>query len=235
MSEGNESHAFYRSTTGELTDIGTLGGSRSIATDINNLGAIVGTAKNSSGFSEAFFYTVGSGLQALGTLGGPTSIAQSINDNAMIVGSSTSEDFAQHAALFDLAGLPVDLAPNWAQSGASDVNNANQVVGFVTDTPNQDFQAALFSSTGGQPELLEDLIPLGSGWDVLGAAAAINNSGQILGLGVLQGSPTIFILTPVPEPSTLALLLCSSLMLLYRGTKVSGRFAREGRFARVSQ
>lgn len=197
--------AFHLTSSGVLTDLGTLGGDTSIASDINELRQIVGSARNSLGSFEAFF-TEGNGLQALGTLGGPTSSANAINDSSVIVGSSTADNFIQHAALFTLSGSPFDLAPTWAQSGASDINNSNQIVGFVTDTPDQQFRAALFSTTG-PPVLLEDLIVQNSGWDSLRSASGINNAGQIVGGGIFNGQPSVFILTPIPEPSSLVILM----------------------------
>ncbi len=53
---------------------------------------------------------------------------------------------------------------------------------------------------------LNDLIPSNSGW-MLADAKAINDSGQIVGYGFdINGEQHAFLLTPIPEPSTLALL-----------------------------
>jgi probable HAF family extracellular repeat protein len=52
---------------------------------------------------------------------------------------------------------------------------------------------------------LNSLVP-GSGW-TLESATAINDSGQIVGMGTNPaGQGDAFLLTPVPEPCTLALL-----------------------------
>jgi hypothetical protein len=52
---------------------------------------------------------------------------------------------------------------------------------------------------------LNGLIDPASGW-TLAAARDINDSGWIVGTGTLNGQARAFLLTPVPEPSSLALL-----------------------------
>jgi hypothetical protein len=54
---------------------------------------------------------------------------------------------------------------------------------------------------------LNDLIGPNSGWDRLQYAYGINELGQITGLGILNGVERAFLLTPVPEPGTYALML----------------------------
>ena len=53
-----------------------------------------------------------------------------------------------------------------------------------------------------------------AGWDSLRSASAINERGQIVGIGERDGIDHGFLLTPVPEPGTLALLL---LVLAFMG------------------
>jgi formylglycine-generating enzyme required for sulfatase activity len=52
---------------------------------------------------------------------------------------------------------------------------------------------------------LNTLISSASGWE-LSTASGINDSGQIAGYGTINGNRHAFLLTPVPEPSALALL-----------------------------
>jgi probable HAF family extracellular repeat protein len=218
--DGTASHAFLMTRTGDFQRLATLGGNVAIAHDINEVGTIVGESRTESDdFFVAFAYYVNDVVN-LGTLGGDSSSASALNEDSVIVGSSTTENGIQHAALFEVGSPPTDLAPLWAQSGASDVNNRNQIVGFVTDTPDQEFQGALFSIAG-PPMLLADLIDQNSGWDVLGSAAAINDLGQIVGVGVFRGEPTIYLMTPIPEPSTFP-----SLVLAF-GIGVLSRFSKK--------
>ena len=51
---------------------------------------------------------------------------------------------------------------------------------------------------------LNDLIPAGSGW-LLTNAQGINDSGLITGYGEINGQTHAFRLTPLPEPTSLAL------------------------------
>jgi hypothetical protein len=105
----------------------------------------------------------------------------------------------------------------WAQSGAADINNLGQIVGFVTDNPDQQLRAALFN-TSGPPILLQDLIPNDSGWTTLYAASGINERGQIVGAGIFNNQPGIraFLMTPIPEPSTFVLLVLVSSIAIVR-------------------
>jgi probable HAF family extracellular repeat protein len=72
---------------GEKIDLGTLGGTHSTATDINNRGQIVGGSNTSSGPHHAFLWE-NEEMIDLGTLGGMFSRAHAINERGEIVGSS---------------------------------------------------------------------------------------------------------------------------------------------------
>lgn len=70
-----------------VIEIGTLGGSKSYAWDINDSGQVVGSSLTSSGQSHAFLYENG-GMTDLGTLGGIGSIAEAINNSGQVAGRS---------------------------------------------------------------------------------------------------------------------------------------------------
>jgi probable HAF family extracellular repeat protein len=72
-----------------VTDLGTLGGSNSIADGINASGQVVGYSATTGGDSHAFLYSGGI-MTDLGTLGGAESIALGINDGGQIVGYSAT-------------------------------------------------------------------------------------------------------------------------------------------------
>ena len=80
------------------------------------------------------------------------------------------------------------------------------VGGYSLDARAAAGDAFLYTQAGGMQNL-NDLIDPSSGWD-LGSADAVNDSGDIVGCGYNpQGQFHAFLLTPVPEPTTLQLLV----------------------------
>src|SRR5262245_45037549 len=74
-----------------VTDLGTLGGSFTTATDLNQAGQVVGYAGTPDYFSHAFLWENGTMIE-LGTLGGIYSSAAGINDLGQVVGTSYLPD-----------------------------------------------------------------------------------------------------------------------------------------------
>ena len=79
-----------------ITDLGTLGGTNSYATDINASGLVVGDSLLADGSQHAFIYRDGA-MHDLGTLGGTNSKATGINSSGYVVGWSDMADGSQHA------------------------------------------------------------------------------------------------------------------------------------------
>jgi probable HAF family extracellular repeat protein len=85
------------------------------------------------------------------------------------------------------------------------MNNLGQVVGLKENSEGW-WTAYLWDKSGTAADL-NTIIPENSGWQKLTCAIAINNSGQIVGMGIMDdGTYATYLLTPIPEPGTVLLL-----------------------------
>jgi probable HAF family extracellular repeat protein len=97
------------------------------------------------------------------------------------------------------------------------VNSNGQIVGWAS-TPSAGQRAFLYEN--GTLTDLNTVLINGTGW-TLRDAYAINDSAQIVGEGTSpSGYNHAFLLAPVPEPSTFALLPC---LFLLRRARINGR------------
>lgn len=181
---------------------------------INNSGQVVAYsahAENGTPFFGIVTGTNGSGLSIIPNLEGNYSIARSINDAGQMAGGATDIEGREHATIIDFNTMDItDLGTFGAEyAQGTHINNMGQVIGHFGsygDTPSS------FLYDDGKVidiSMLDEVVS--KGWENL-YVSGINDSGQIIGVGYLQGSKdyTGFILSPispVPEPATWALLL----------------------------
>ncbi len=214
-----KTHAFITSANGvDMTDLGTLGGRESYATDINDSGQVVGYSNPlSSGILHAFITGPnGIGMADLGTLGGYYSYATGINNSGQVTGFSTTVtggDSNYIAFITDANGANMTSLGTLggARSWATGINESGQVVGWSDTTT--EFAHGFFYSNGVMIDLMQLAPVIAAGWSSL-QPEAINDLGQIVGFGSLDGGIHIqafllspFAISPVPEPHTNVMLL----------------------------
>ena len=180
---------------GGVIDLGTLGGLSSFAAGVNNGGQAVGRADLPGGFSRVVIFSDGV-ITDLGTLpGGTASFGRAINNRGEVACLSDTAGGAFHACLWH-DGVMTDLGTlGGTFSDSAGINNRGQIVGTSTVAAGQQ-NAYLFSR--GKMTDLNELIPADSGWTLV-AATGINDAGEIVGNGRINGQPHAFLLTPGDE------------------------------------
>lgn len=169
-------NAFLWNPTGGATDLGTLGGSFSIASSLNSVGTTVGFSALVSDVEFHAFAATTDAVTDLGTLGGTFSAAVAVSDTGHIAGDSnlatdgsTFHAFAIHPgeAMKDLGTL------GGTSSYTYGVNNAGWVIGISEIAGNTSLHAFLHNGVS-----MLDLGTLGGSSSV---AIDINEAGQVAG------------------------------------------------------
>jgi probable HAF family extracellular repeat protein len=208
-----QTHAFRTAANSTINmatdDLGTLGGTYSIASGINDSGQVAGVSSTSIGEYHAFRTAANAKINGatddIGNLAGAYSTAWGINDVGQVVGVfagpttgvyehafRTAPNAAINPATDDL-GTP---GPLYLASVVSAINNYGQVVGTTILCPlgtcvKHPSPSRAFIYDGGIMHDLNDLVASDSGLGTLEMAVGINDAGQIVGYAMppLEGFP----------------------------------------------
>ena len=190
----NSYASFWTNTSSGAIQMNSLtNGLSSAANAINTSGQIAGWSYNSNGVQHAVFWS-NSGALAVDLWHGQnfSSDALGLNDSGNIVGSGYTSNSVQHAYFWNNTNnLPVDLGTlGGIDSAANGINKSGQIVGS-SDVGGGASHAALWMNSSSAAIDLNTLIPTNSGW-TLESATAINDSGEIVGYGIINGHTHAF-------------------------------------------
>ena len=166
------------------------------ATALNNSGMVAGNyrRRGTDGLYDLFVYDKGLGKKVLVVASNAQHtdfLCAAINARGQVVGMFRAKDtriahlFAWHN------GILSDLGALGRNGNVHDVNSARDIVGQS--------DAGAFVYTKGALHDLNSLLPPDSGWN-LWEATGINDAGQIVGTGILNGQTRAFLLTPQIQP-----------------------------------
>jgi probable HAF family extracellular repeat protein len=209
-------HAFvWKGTT--FVDIGDLGGPRSAAESINNVGQVAGwsiTGAPTSTFwpaplhlRRAFFWTERDGIMDIGTLGGAWSTPTAMNDFGEVVGLSETPAGAAHGFHWTRERGMTDLGPGTPTA----MNNMGQVSGDIVI--DGQLHAVVWTSTG--------RVVL----DPNATARDINHQGQIAGGTVGPGSHVLLWQIPITFAERIRFFEARLLANRYGGVMTTGTSA----------
>lgn len=220
---GYEQRAFIE-RSGQMLLLPTLGGAWGAGYAINDLDVVVGASALGNGRSHAFVYRDGV-MHDIDPDPLRNSYAQAINNRGQVAGTvvnaaGVGEVFIYSEGTMTLLGT----LPGAEKTQVEAISASGQIVGTVTrpsgvaEGPYRLYplsRAFFWSESTGLLDM-NQLLPPQSGWE-LETAMDINDRGDIVGEGRLNGQSKSFILTgvsPVPEPTVLASMLCGCALLL---------------------
>lgn len=153
------------------------------------------------------------GLQPIFFQGANTTLFD-INNSGLVLGQVTSDPFwllvlnpvSGAFNLIDIPGTGTLVNNSHFESfGLPRFNDAGQIVGqYLLNGTTFSFLASATTNEVINLSMEEDIIS--AGWSNI-MVSDINNLGQISGTGTINGATRAFLLTPVPEPETYAMML----------------------------
>ena len=200
--QGLERRAVVWPAGGEPLDLGTLGGAEALAYAVNELGAVCGQSLTSNDVWLATLWPVEGDPTLLDTAGSVFSVCMGLNNAQEAVGLQALPGDVGRGFVHRRTTGFVTLPPlqGDTRSEAMAINDAGRIVGTsLRETEDGEVisQAVLWLDDQ-TPVPLETLLT-DPRW-VLEQATAINARGQIAGVGLFNGEPRGFLLTPVLPP-----------------------------------
>jgi hypothetical protein len=189
--------------SGTMEDLPTLGGDDSYAIAIDATSRVWGSADTATR-THAAVWDVDGTVHDLGTLGGTFATVLGVNESGLAVGFSLTADdrvmgmYVTHPGAMGALPLLAACAEPFIGCTAEAINNIPQAVGSCwTSTPSSSLvgeHAALWNADGTVVDLNAQIDP-GLGW-VLQNAQSVDDSGRIVGSGLLHGQRRGYLLTP---------------------------------------
>ncbi|MBK6357783.1 MAG: DUF3466 family protein [Betaproteobacteria bacterium] len=204
--------AIVRRNADDITNLSQLYGERGYAFDINDSGSVVGSLGN-----QGYIWNQATGLTYI-DIQKTESTAWSINENGQVVGwlsDKRSNRRGYSSFIWHRGQLTIIDDLNSEQSMAFGINASGQVVGTHRNLLNYNSMgdAYIWDQVHGMLDL--DSLLVGSDQWQLNEANGINDLGQIVGTGLLNGQRHGYLLTPISEPPIYALTMIALLALLF--------------------
>ena len=187
----NTTSAFFKPAGGAMMPLGPVGRTSCEVKDINNSGLVVGFCPSDE---HAFVYD-GTSFIYLGKPGGSNwSIALAVNDFGDIAGTANfphpTNVYGTSRAVLYKNDVWTDISGG-APSMCIAMNNKGDIVGTIGSPPQT---AVVWKNL--QMQTLNSLIEPTSGWSTLTIPTDINDSGQIVGVGIRNGQGHAFLMSP---------------------------------------
>ncbi len=196
--DGRERGFIWQAGVG-MQELGTLGGSVSVARAINDHGDVVGYASTASGATHGFFYRRGRMLD-VGTLGGSWAQAMGINDARQVVGCSTLEGDQESRAFVYARGTMTALPTLGGGSACAYGINMSGVIVGAASTAAEETHGFVYD--GAHTVDLNNQLSAEdqAKWLIIGANA-VNHRGMIAATGQNRANGVVRALLLRPRPA----------------------------------